>query len=95
MVLAAAASAADDSNSNKKCTNLRVPVHVQAENSMIDYTPEDSEISTTNFFLNFAQAGANLPKELMTGVRFHPYLLQPSKSCNQQLTNAKTGEEHD
>jgi hypothetical protein len=68
MALAAAASAADES-SNKKCIHVRVPVHVQAENSMINYTPEDSEVSTTNFFLDFAQAGANLPMELMTGVR--------------------------
>ncbi|KAF3760561.1 alpha/beta-hydrolase [Cryphonectria parasitica EP155] len=51
----------------RRCTNLSVPVHVQARNAVFNLTTPQSDIDVINFVLDNTQNGHNFTAELLTG----------------------------
>lgn len=65
-LIGCAAAAAIDVNphNGKNCQDITVPITVATTLKQFDYHPTDSEVDTTNFFLEFTRPGSDFVKRL-------------------------------
>lgn len=52
----------------RKCTNITVPISIEARNAKFNLAPPATEIESTDFFLHFSWQGTNYTNDIIDGV---------------------------